>query len=160
MTPSLAVGGEAGSRLVLPIAPPSDGPAPSFPPATPLVLPEGYASEGEVLPDTWTLIRDEAKGTTTVEWEGVSSHRLPWGKKMTIERLSYQVKDHEPALASVRGEAIMETEQPERRLRWHHVVEVQSDEEAFDYRYRRELHENDDLVRERTWEERIPRDHQ
>jgi hypothetical protein len=79
---------------------------------------------------------------------------------MTIERLSYQVEDHEPALASVRGEAIMEAELPERRLRWHHVVEVQSDEEAFDYRCRRELHENDDLVRERTWEERIPRDHQ
>ena len=79
---------------------------------------------------------------------------------MAIERLSYHVDDHDPAHASVRGKAIMEAEVPERHLRWHHVVEVRGYEEAFDYRYRRELHENDELVRERTWEERIPRDHQ
>lgn len=160
MTTSLTVGGDRGSRLMLPIAPSPDRPAPSFPSATPVVRPDGYSSGGEVLPDTWTLIRDEAEATTTVEWEGKGSRRLPWGSWATTERLSYHVADHDPAHAALRGEAIMEAELPGRRLRWHHVVEVRSDEEAFDYRYRRELHEDEELIRERTWEERIPRDHQ
>jgi hypothetical protein len=160
MTTSLTLGGDRGSRLVLPIAPSHDRPAPPLPSATPLVRPDGYASEGEVLPDTWTLIRDEAAATTTVEWEGKDSRRLPWGFGATTERLSYHVDDRDPAHTAFRGEAMMDVEVSERRLRWHHVVEVRSDEKVFAYRCRRELHENDELIRERSWEERVPRDHQ
>lgn len=160
MTTSLTVGGDRGSRLVLPVAPSHDRPAPPLPSATPVVRPDGYASEGEVLPDTWTLIRDEAAATTTVEWEGKDSRRLPWGFGATTERLSYHVDDHDPAHTAFRGEAIMDVEVSERRIRWHHVVEVRSDEKVFAYLYRRELHENDELIRERSWEEQVPRDHQ
>jgi hypothetical protein len=160
MTTSLIVGGDAGSRLIVPIAPEATGPAPTFLGATPLVRPEGYGSEGSVVPDTWRVIRDEATRSTSVEWQGSRTGEYPWGKKRTIERLAYRVEDDDPAHASMRGEAIMETEVPARSLRWHHVVEVQSDEEAFDYRYSRELFENDKLFRQRSWEERIPRDHQ
>ncbi len=160
MTTSLVVGGAGGSRLILPVSPPADGRAPTFEPPTPVVRPEGYGSEGDVLPDTWTVIRDEAERSTRVEWEGRASSDHPWGRKRTVERLAYRVEDFDPAHASVRGEAIMEVDLPDRLLRWHHLLDVRSDEESFGYSCTRELFENEKLIRTKSWEEKIPRDHQ
>ncbi len=114
MTTSLAVGGESGSVLIVPLAPPATGRLPSFEPPTPVVRLEGYSSEGDVVPDTWTVIRDEARQSTNVEWEGRATSEHPWGRKRTIERLAYRVEGHDPAHASVRGEAVMEVEIAER----------------------------------------------
>ncbi len=49
---------------------------------------------------------------------------------------------------------------PGRSLRWRGVIDLSSDETTFLYRYTRELTENGEVIRTRTWEERVPRDHQ
>ena len=56
--------------------------------------------------------------------------------------------------------AVTEVELPGRALRWRGAIDLSSDETTFLYRYTRELTENGEVVRTRTWEERVPRDHQ
>ena len=79
MTMTLLTGGDAGSRLTLPVVAQEERPAPSLAPATPFVKIGGHAKEGEILPNTWTVVRDEARSVTTVRWEGRDSARYPVG---------------------------------------------------------------------------------
>jgi hypothetical protein len=60
----------------------------------------------------------------------------------------------------MRGEAEQEVRLPGRVLSWKAVLELFGDHERFRYRLRRVLSEDGRVVRERTWEEAIPRDHQ
>jgi CMP-N-acetylneuraminic acid synthetase len=65
-----------------------------------------------------------------------------------------------PEATSVRGEHRTTVELPERTLVWEGRVWFRSDRENFFYSYTRRLLENGELVREKSWEDVIPRDHQ
>jgi hypothetical protein len=95
-----------------------------------------------------------------VEWSGKSESEEDGGYVSDSERLIYEVEDARPEAASIRGEADQEVHLPGRLLSWKARLELRSDRERFYYRLRRELHEDGRLVRQRTWEEQIPRDHQ
>ena len=58
------------------------------------------------------------------------------------------------------GSHEIEVTLPERSLLWQAELEFSSDRENFHYRYTRRLLENGELLREKTWEEIIPRDFQ
>lgn len=157
MTLSLSVG-EGGSRLVLPIVPHEERPAPSFSPSAAHVRPPGVESEDRVVPIDWTIRRES--GRAIAGWSGDWSSEFPWGRTRGTEELRFEVADDDPAHASAWGEAVTEVDLPGRSLRWRGVIDLSSDETAFVYRCTRELRENGEVLRTRTWEERVPRDHQ
>ena len=157
MTLSLAVG-ENGSSLLLPVVPHEDRPAPAFPPPVKHEPAPGVASEDRVVPIDWTLRR--AEGRAIAGWNGDWASEFPWGRTGGTEELRFEVADDDPAHASAWGEAVTEVDLPGRALRWRGVTELSGDETTFRYRYTRELWSNGELMRTRTWDERIPRDHQ
>jgi len=74
--------------------------------------------------------------------------------------MSYRIEDDHPETAAVSGVAETDIEFDGRTQTWRCRLEVSSDATHFLYRFRREVLENGRSVREREWEERIPRDHQ
>ena len=74
------------------------------------------------------------------------------------ERLAYDVADAHPEAASIAGEGSTTIALPGRVLVWRAQLEVRSDAKSFFYRLRRELSRDGVVLREKTWQETIPRD--
>ncbi|SPF35868.1 hypothetical protein SBA1_1460002 [Candidatus Sulfotelmatobacter kueseliae] len=49
---------------------------------------------------------------------------------------------------------------PGRKLLWTDTLDFRSDKANFYYQFRRQLLKNGQVVREKNWQETIPRDHQ
>ncbi len=161
MMTSLWYGGSNASRLELPLVP-------LDPPARPhFTAPEkeaplgGVASEGDTWPpQDWTVTRDVLAASTRVAWSGNDSSTYPWGKMKDHEHMSYSVADAKPAASTVHGEASTTVDLPGRTLVWNVVLDLRSDEKNFYYHFERHLTENGKPLRDKTWEETVPRDHQ
>ncbi len=163
MTTSLQLGGQQASRLVLPIVPrESKLPPPAFVPPTPSSQLPGVHSTGNWLPgELWTKLRDELNQATKWEWHGgVEGTQFPWGRTRHQDKLSFQVQDAHPEAASAHGEGETEVDLPGRDLLWSDTLDLHSDKTNFYYQFRRQLRKNGQLIRERNWQETIPRDHQ
>ena len=161
MTTSLWLGGLNTSRLELPFVP-LESPARSH-----FAVPEketplaGVTSEGDTWPpQDWTVTRDVLAGSTRVAWSGNDSSKYPWGKLKDHEQMSYVVADAKPAVSEVHGEGSTTVELPGRTLVWSVVLNLRSDAQNFYYHFERHLTENGKPLRDKTWEETIPRDHQ
>jgi predicted acyl esterase len=145
------------SRLLLPlVAADSDGPA--FADPEPKQQAPGVRFSGDSFPTPHTVVRSD--GETTLQWAGTCRYVLPFATQEVEERMAYRVRTEDPADASVTAVNVTTVEQPGRRIVWRGALEITSDATHFDYRYRRELEENDRPIREREWKRRIPRDHQ
>jgi len=162
MTTSLQLGGPQPTRLSLPVVPAQSEARPRFSASVAADterLP-GVHSTGGVLPGESKVLRDELRQTTRVEWRGDDSTEFPWGQEKDHEQLTYEVQDAHSETSSVHGEAETQVVLPNRVLSWRTFLDVRSDRTRFLYRYRRELWQNGQRIRERNWEEAIPRDHQ
>jgi uncharacterized protein len=161
MTTSLWLGGPNTARLELPIVPLEPPARPHFTAPekeTPLA---GLTSQGDTWPpQDWTVTRDVLAGSTRVAWSGNDSSQYPWGKMKDHEQMSYEVTDAKPAVNTVHGEASTTLELPGRVLVWSVILDLRSDEKNFYYHFERHLTENGKPLRDKTWEEAIPRDHQ
>ncbi|PYX86549.1 MAG: peptidase S15 [Acidobacteria bacterium] len=161
MTTSLALGGDAGSRLVLPFVPEKGAPG-----RVPLSAPEpteerkDIHSVGYPWPGEWTLLRDEGHQKSTVLWKGKSETDYPWGKETDYETMTYELEDAHPEANGVQGEAETIYQLQGRTLTWRGHLAVTSDEKNFFYKYTREVLRDGKLVKQKSWEETIPRDHQ
>ncbi|MEZ5418529.1 MAG: CocE/NonD family hydrolase [Vicinamibacterales bacterium] len=165
MTTALHLGDTTASRLVLPVVPPGARPAPAFLPApeTRETLPgfepietgstSGY---GEIS----SIERNPQTHTTRVVATNDSGMRYPWGEQHDTETITYEADDRRPEAASVHGEYSTTMVLKDRTLRWESRVTLRSDREQFFYTNVRRLFENGRLVREKTWNETIPRDFQ
>jgi hypothetical protein len=160
MTTSLQLGGSSGSRLVIPVVPLKGSVAPAFTPPQPAEERTDIKSEGFPWPGEWTLERDEANHNATVHWRGKAAASYPWGKETDYENLTYKVDDAHPELSEVRGEAESIFALSGRELRWRGHLSVTTDQKNFYYKYTRELLKDGQIVKTRTWEETISRDHQ
>jgi hypothetical protein len=155
-TATVRLGGTA-TRLMLPVIPAENRPAPEFDgPETTESLP-GVGGWGEILPVRWTLVRDD-RGVAAISWRGADGSRYPWGAVVDEEYLRYEVDDSRPAEASARGEARTEVHLPDRLLTFQSVLELDGDVGSLRYRFRRELRRDGVLIRERAWEHRFRRD--
>ncbi|MGC2476309.1 MAG: CocE/NonD family hydrolase, partial [Candidatus Sulfotelmatobacter sp.] len=105
MTTSLELGGENGSRLVLPVVPLHGNPAPEFSSPQPMEERTDIKNQGFPWPGEWTVERDEARQKTTVHWKGKDGYEYPWGTQNDFENLTYEGDDAHPETTSVRGEA-------------------------------------------------------
>jgi len=160
MTTSLELGGNDGSRLVLPVVPVHGAAASPFPPLEPIEERTDMHSTGELWPGEWTTTRDEVNRKTTVHWHGQTETQYPWGKETDYEDLTYDANDAHPEISAVDGEAKSVFELKGRLLTWQGHLSVTTDQKNFYYKYVRELLKDGQLVKQKTWQETIPRDHQ
>ncbi len=160
MTTSLELGGAGGTRLELPVVP-VNGPAPpAFAPPEPSEERPGYRAEGFPWPGEWTVERDEGRQKTTVRWKGGDTGYYPFGTQKDSEALTYEADDAHPETSSVRGEVESVFQTKDRTLSWRGHLSVTTDAKNFYYKYTRELLKDGQMVKQKTWEETIPRDHQ
>jgi hypothetical protein len=159
MTTSLELGSD-GTRLILPVVPVKGTPAPAFQPPQPAEQRPDIKSIGYPWPGEWTLERDEANQKATVRWKGKAETDYPWGKEIDYENLVYDVDDAHPETSAVHGEAESIFTLKGRELRWRGHLSVTTDQKNFYYKYTRELLKDGRIVKQQTWEETIPRDHQ
>jgi hypothetical protein len=160
MTTSLELGGSEGSRLVLPAVPVHGDPAPPFSPPQPSDERTDIKNEGSPFPGEWTVERDEIHHKATVHWKGKDSYEFPWGNEEDYEYLTYEADDAHPETCSVRGEAESIFKLKGRTLIWRGHLQVTTDKNNFYYKYTRELLKDSLLIKSKTWQEAIPRDHQ
>jgi len=160
MTTSLELGGSDGSRLFLPVVPVNGAAPPIFQPPQPSEERKDIHSVGEILPGDWTTTRDEINHKTTAYWHGKSETNYPWGKEIDYESLSWDIDDAHPETSEAQGEAKSVFELKGRVLTWQGHLSVTTDQKNFYYRYTRELLKDGQMVKQKTWQETIPRDHQ
>jgi putative CocE/NonD family hydrolase len=164
MTTTLFLGPEA-TRLILPVVPAADRPSPAY---SPIETGDDGLPGFETL-DTGTtsgygeissVDRNPQKGTAKVVATSTSATRYPWGEEHNTESITHRAEDGRPEAASVRGEYGTTVKLPDRTLRWECWVELRSDRENFHYSSARRLLRDGTVVREKSWEQTIPRDHQ
>ena len=160
MTTTLQLGGEDGSRVILPVVPVHGAPAPEFSQPQPTEERNDIKTQGFPWPGEWILERDEARQKTTVHWKGKDSSEYPWGKQDDFESLTYEGDDAHPETTSVKGEAESVFALKGRTLVWRGHLLVTTDQKNFYYSYTRELLKDGQLFKSKTWKETIPRDHQ
>jgi uncharacterized protein len=160
MTTALVLGGDGGSRIVLPVVPLHGEAAPEFSPPQPSEERTDIKNEGFPWPGDWTVERDEAHQKTTVHWKGKDGYEYPWGTENDFESLTYEGDDAHPETCSVDGEAESVFALKGRTLVWRGHLLVTTDQKNFYYKYTRELLKDRQVIKSKTWQETIPRDHQ
>ncbi len=161
MTTSLKLGDTSASRLDLPLVPLEPPARPHFFAAEEMPPLESVKSQGDVWPpQAWTETHDLIAGTTRVAWVGDDSSQYPWGRMKDHEQMSYAIGDAHPEKSSIHAEGSTTIELPSRTLVWSVVIDLSSDLHNFYYHSERHLTENGKLIREKRWDDTIPRDHQ
>jgi putative CocE/NonD family hydrolase len=166
MTTTLYLGPE-GSRLLLPVVPRAERPRPTY-----LPIPAGGKEDrlpGFESIDAGTISgygeissvdRNPQTGKATVVATSTSASRYPWGEEHNTESITHEAEDGKPEATSVRGEYGTTVKLKDRTLRWEARVVFRSDRQNFYYSGVRRLVQDGTLVREKSWEQTIPRDHQ
>ncbi len=160
MATTLQLGGDAGSRLTLPLVAESMYAAPQFAPPEPSEQRIDIRSAGFPWPGDWKTERDELSGKTRVAWRGKSEETYPWGKETDLEDITYLADDAHPETSSVQAKAEIEMVLKEQTLIWRGHLMLTSDAQNFYYQYTRLLLKDGRTLKEKTWQETIPRDHQ
>ncbi len=106
------------------------------------------------------MLRDEQRQRSTGVWKGKVAETYPWGRFDHTERLQYDIDDAHPDLARIQGDSETIEVLKDRTLTWRGHLDVSSDAHTFFYKYTRTLLRDGVLIRTKSWEEPIPRDHQ
>jgi uncharacterized protein len=160
MTTSLQLGALTGSRLTLPLVPLSMYAPPKFAPPEPSEERSDIRAEGFPWPGDWKTERDEINAETKVTWNGKSEEIYPWGTETDLEGITYVADDNHPETSSVQAEAEIKMALKQQTLIWRGHLTLTSDANNFYYKYTRELLKDGEQIRQKTWQETIPRDHQ
>lgn len=160
MTTALFLGGANSSRVILPTVPEYGAEPSPFSPPEPSEEKKDIHSVGELWPGEWTTERDEVNHKTRVQWQGKSETDYPWGKETDYEHLTYDAEDAHPEITSVVGETESNFALEGRELSWRGRLSVTTDQSNFYYAYTRQLFKNGQKIKEKKWQETIPRDHQ
>src|ERR1700733_12156725 len=163
MRPSVALGGDAASLIVRPQVPVRGPAVPPFAAPEPIEAPGGIVGiggGGAAWPGEWTVLRDEARQRSTVIWKGSTAVSYPWGRFDHSEKLTYDIDDAHPDVARVQGDSDYNQAVKDHVLTWRGRLDISSDARTFFYKYTRTLLRDGVVIRTRTWEEPIPRDHQ
>ncbi|HEY2678330.1 MAG TPA: CocE/NonD family hydrolase [Steroidobacteraceae bacterium] len=161
LTTSIALGGKEPSQVSLPRVPIHGAAPPPLSAPEPIEKPSAITSIGAgAWPGSWTVLRDEVSQRSTVTWQGTAAVAYPFGRFDHSERLIYEIDDAHPELASVQGDSEYIQAVQNHVLTWRGRLNVSSDAHTFFYKYTRTLLKDGAIVKTKTWEEPIPRDHQ
>jgi predicted acyl esterase len=152
------------TRVVLPVVPFEERLRPQFlPPAEDPKL-AGYGTLKEETTSGYGEIsrieRDVARHATRVTALNSGASQYPWGETRYDETIVHEAQDDRPEIASVRGEHRIEVKLKDRTLAFESRITFRSDAEKFYYSGTRRLLKDGTLVREKAWEDTIPRDYQ
>ena len=164
MTTSLHVGGPQPTRIELPVIPPGPRPGPQFrtPETDPSYESAGYGEyNSETVsgyPEIGIVARNYLDGTARAVAENAGTMTYPWGRIRSTEHIEHKADDTHPEATRVASEVTQTITLPDRTLRFEGVLDFHSDLQNFYYTYTRRLLRDGELVREKKWEETIPRD--
>jgi len=164
MTSKLELGGPEGARVVLPMVPPAQRPVPAFkePAQGPALAGFEVLNAGNV--SGYGEIDAVQHDPDTGEAFGVATNsggtRYPWGIERFEERIEHRTSDLNPANTSVKGIYSLTQELEDRILRFEQDVVFSSDAKNFRMIFTRRVKVDGDVVREKHWDEIIPRDFQ
>ena len=161
---SLYLGGAEGTRLMLPVVPHEERPRPTFlasekdpeMPGFRRIEEETASGYGEIA----KIERDTARRATKVTAVNNGATQLPWGTQRSEETIVHETQDDHPEATTVKGQYRTTVTLKDRTLVWESAVEVRSDLENFYYTNIRRLLKDGSVLREKTWKDTIPRDHQ
>jgi len=159
MTTSLCVGGDDGSRLVLPVIPFEERPAPAFAPPDRPSLPIRRAGETPSTRGTGTTLIRSPDGSAVLREEVQGKLEFDWGSESHRSELTHRVNDARPDLASTHGEIETEVDLGDRRISWQTTLTVESTATDFKWQIQRRLIEDAQQIRERAWRGQVSRDH-
>ena len=108
----------------------------------------------------WIIERNPIDSQTRIISSGKGGSVYPWGTISYWRTIVQQAQDNEPAKAGVMSNAGYTLEIGDRTVKLEGDLSVTSDRENFYYSFTRRASENGKLVKEKTWKETIPRDHQ
>ena len=164
VTTTLRLGGADGSSLELPIVPEGDRTAPEFLPPQPGPKYPGYEPIDTGMPSGYGEISSVNRNPRTGEVTAIATNsgatKYPWGTETYQETIVHKTSDAHPENTSMTGTHRMEAQLDGRTLLWEGELSFSSDRENFYYEYSRKISENGELVREKSWQETIPRDFQ
>lgn len=158
MTTKLFIGVE-NTDLKLPVIPNIKRKEPAFRPPEPREeRPDARSLGGDSWPQgRYEKKQDLWKGITSVEWIGSSDYEIRGRKVGVSERNYYETNEERPAGSAFHGKASHRLELDGRTLGLFTTLDVVSDEKYFHVILKREIFENDKLVRQREWQETVPR---
>lgn len=162
VTTSLYIGKD--SKILLPIVPATPRQKPEFlKPAEDPKL-DGFGTLVPSNPSGYNEIskieRDIATKTTRVTAINSIGSKYPWGIEHQDDVFTHETNDDHPENTSMTGNYKFTVELKDRTLIWEAVGIFRSDLNNFYYIYTRKLFENGKLIREKTWNDTIPRDFQ
>jgi predicted acyl esterase len=158
MTTKLFIG-RKDTCLELPVLPDKKRIAPDFRPPEPREeRPDADYLNLEVWPHGfYEQKRDMWRSIVSVDWKGNKDYVIRGRKFLSFERSYYEVDEKNPATSRFLGEAGHHIEFKDRTLDLKTTIDMRSDAEFFHVTFVREIFENDTLVRQREWKEKIPR---
>ena len=164
MKSTLAIGGNNGARIDLPVVPSGEKNAPNFKEPSPNPWLSGYEVIDYGNITGYAAINSIQYDPETGEAFGVATNtgavRYPWGIERFEEEIEHRTSDENPELTSVVGRYKITEELKDRTLDFEQNVEFKSDEENFYLTFHRWVSVNGELYKEKVWQEIIPRDFQ
>ena len=164
MKSTLAIGGNNGARIDLPVVPHGEKNAPNFkePSSNPTLSGYEVIDYGNIT--GYAAINSIQHDPETGEVFGVATNtgavRYPWGIERFEEEIEHRTSDENPEHTSVVGRYKITEELKDRTLDFEQNVEFKSDEENFYLTFHRWVSINGELYKEKVWQEVIPRDFQ
>ena len=158
MTTTVVTGAEATS-VELPVIPAGPRAAPAFKPAEER---EVRADARDLGSDVWPQgtsewKRDTVSGLVTYTWSGKSRYEIRGRRFEATEKNIYETKELDPASSRFLGDASDRIELRGRTIDILTTAEIRSDAGNFHITFVRRILENGWLLRERKWQETIPR---
>ena len=104
--------------------------------------------------------RNPQTGEVKITATNTGAYRYPWGTETYRETIEHRTSDDHPENTSVKGTHVMQVRLEDRVLTWEAELDFSSNADNFHYRYFRRLSRDGEVVREKHWDETIPRDYQ
>mgnify|MGYP000515889400 FL=1 len=164
MKSTLAIGGNNGARIDLPVILPGEEYTPNFkePSSNPALSGYEVIDSGNI--SGYAAINSIQHDPDTGEAFGVATNtgatQYPWGIERFEEKIEHRTSDENPAYTSVVGRYKITEELKDRTLDFEQNVEFKSDEDNFYLTFHRWVSINGELYKEKAWQEVIPRDFQ
>jgi putative CocE/NonD family hydrolase len=152
----VAVGGDAPSRLMLPVVPPTDAPlpAPALAPSAPTTELPGFALE----PASWRVTRDLTRGTVEVELATNNGTRLADGTLYHPRgHATTSVNESNPADASIVGTSSLALESATGTVEARARGEIRSDAATLHVTVNLDVLVDGATFHSRRWSRSVPR---
>jgi hypothetical protein len=164
MASTLAIGGESGARVLMPVVPPGEERAPNFRDPSPSPVLSGFKTLDSGNSTGYAAITSIEHDPETGEAFGIATNtgatQYPWGVKRFEEEIEHRTSDVNPAHTSVVGRYKLSQELQDRTIEFEQTVEFRSDEDNFYLKFHRWVVVNGEMYAEKTWDEVLPRDFQ